>query len=77
MDFNQRMNIVIEYYKNDIINTNTTTPQQYITPNPTQDIDIITGIIKDNFDIKESNKKEYSSKPCKNLDRLFSNKKRR
>lgn len=65
MEFRKRMEIVINYYKEenvDIIDHNTVTKNEEFTP-----------IIPE----QKTSNKEYVSKPCKNLEKLFSQKKRK
>lgn len=65
MEFRKRMEIIINYYKEENVDIS----------NQEMDnkLDELTSIIPET----KTSKKEYISKPCKNLEKLFSHKKRK
>jgi len=81
MEFNQRMEIVINYYKEQINNNvhsdsdlNTIADSNFNgNHNLNNQLDNSTSIIPETI----TNKKEYISKPCNNLGKLFTQKKRK
>ena len=65
MEFRNRMEIVINYYKEENVNI--------FNQKMDNKLDEFTPIMPET----KTSKKEYISKPCKNLEKLFSHKKRK
>ena len=65
MEFRNRMEIVINYYKEENVNI--------FNQKMDNKLDDFTPIMPET----KTSKKEYISKPCKNLEKLFSHKKRK